>query len=64
MRDDVAQLLRSLPERERLVITMTFGLEGREERTLAEVAEALGLSDVRVGQLRDRALRRLRCAAG
>ena len=36
--------LEKLSERERLIITLRFGLDGRQERTQKEVADQLGIS--------------------
>lgn len=49
-----------LDERERDVLRLLFGLEGRPTVTIAELASMLGLSPARVFQLKERALRRLR----
>jgi RNA polymerase sigma factor FliA len=48
--------LEQLPRREALVLSLVYF----EDMTLAEVGEALGVSESRVGQIRSRALRRLR----
>jgi RNA polymerase sporulation-specific sigma factor len=64
VKDDVAALLRRLPPRERRVIELCFGLDGKGEKMLVEVGQELGLSGWRIGQLRDKALSRLRAAAG
>lgn len=50
----------SLGESERSVINMTFGLEGFEPHTETDVAKAVGLSRMRVNQLRKRALAKLK----
>jgi RNA polymerase primary sigma factor len=52
--------LEHLPQRDRLVLEMRFGLGGTEEMTLGDVARAFDLSPARVGQLEHRALQRLR----
>lgn len=60
---DVLWLRRALgrlPERDRLVLALRFGLEGAQPLTLDEVAGRCGLSRARVGQLEHRALQRLR----
>jgi RNA polymerase sigma factor (sigma-70 family) len=54
-------LLALLSERERLVLSRRFGLDG-EARTLRDIAADLGLSAERVRQIEERALERLRTA--
>jgi RNA polymerase primary sigma factor len=49
----------TLPEVERNVITLRFGLDREEPQPLRETGRRLGLSSERVRQLEDRALRRL-----
>ena len=51
--------LRSLSERELLVVSRFFGLEGSHE-TMAEIAEDMGLKRERVRQIRNHAIRRLK----
>jgi RNA polymerase primary sigma factor len=57
--DAVTEALDQLPQPEREVIELRFGLDG-EERTPAATARELGLSTDRVNKLEDDALRRLR----
>lgn len=54
----LAEAIQSLPERERLVITLCY----YEEVTAKEVAEILGVTPSRVSQLHSKALVRLRAA--
>jgi DNA-directed RNA polymerase sigma subunit (sigma70/sigma32) len=54
-------LLDLLSDRERLVVTRRFGLDGKA-RTLCELAPDLGVSAERVRQIEERALERLRTA--
>ncbi|MDI3316298.1 MAG: sigma-70 family RNA polymerase sigma factor [Bacillota bacterium] len=61
---DVRQLMRVLSPREQQVLVYRFGLDGGEARTLERVAEQMGVSRCRVHQLEQRALRKLRRAAG
>ena len=49
----------TLPDVERNVITLRFGLDREEPQALRETGRRLGLSSERVRQLEDRALRRL-----
>lgn len=58
------QLLRramdSLEPRERRIITMRFGLDGREERTQKEVADVMGISQSYISRLEKRIIARLK----
>ena len=45
------QALRELPEREREIILMRFGLEGRRELTQKEVARKMGISQSYISRL-------------
>lgn len=54
------QAVRELPEREREIITMRFGLEGRRELTQKEVAQKLGISQSYISRLEKRIMLRLR----
>ena len=56
--EEVRAALRALPERERLVLELRFGLDG-EERTLAGIASELDLTRERVRQLMLSGLRRM-----
>src|SRR5918992_760821 len=49
----------TLPENERTVITLRFGLDREEPKALRETGRQLGLSSERVRQLEEKALRRL-----
>ncbi|HIQ05365.1 MAG TPA: sigma-70 family RNA polymerase sigma factor, partial [Anaerolineae bacterium] len=60
LREDVRALLRTLKPREARVLSMRFGLDDGQPRTLEEVAEELGVTRERVRQIETRALRRLR----
>jgi len=55
----VQEAVESLPEQERDVLRLRFGLAGAEPAPLREAGKALGLSSEGVRQLEDRALRRL-----
>ena len=62
--DDVdRQLLRRaighLPEREKLIIALRFGLGGREEQTQKEVAYRLGISQSYISRLEKRIIQRI-----
>ncbi len=49
-----------LSERERRIITLRFGLDGRRERTQKEVAEQMGISQSYISRLEKRIILRLR----
>ncbi|MEZ6057817.1 MAG: sigma-70 family RNA polymerase sigma factor [Planctomycetaceae bacterium] len=49
-----------LDSRERKILSLRFGLDGRSEKTLREVAGLLGLSKERVRQVQMRALKKLK----
>jgi RNA polymerase sigma factor (sigma-70 family) len=61
---DLRALLSGLSRREREVLRDRFGLEGRDEASLRDIAGRLGLSAERVRQIESRALGKLRAAAG
>lgn len=52
--------VKELPEREREIIVMRFGLEGRKELTQKEVACHLGISQSYISRLEKRIMLRLR----
>ncbi len=54
------QAVRALPERERRIITMRFGLGGGRERTQKEVADILGISQSYISRLEKRIIKRLK----
>ena len=56
---EIDRMLDTLDEREKRVVEMCYGINGRE-MTLEEVSEAFGLSRERVRQIRERALYKLR----
>ena len=65
MEEDVDhQLLRAalerLPEREKAIVFMRFGLEGRTEKTQKEVADLMGISQSYISRLEKRIMVRLR----
>jgi RNA polymerase primary sigma factor len=53
-------ILQQLDERERQIITMRYGLETGESKTLAEIAEVMGVSRERVRQLEGSIIKKLR----
>ena len=50
----------ALDERERLIIEMRFGLNGRKEKTQKEVADELGISQSYISRLEKKIIERLR----
>ena len=54
------QALKELPERERELILMRFGLEGRKEQTQKEVAQKMGISQSYISRLEKRIMQRLK----
>ena len=55
-----AEVLRSLPPREREVIELRFGLRDGQPRTLDEVARCYGITRERIRQIEARSLLKLR----
>ena len=65
MEDDVDhallhQALENLPEREKQIVTLRFGLGGRREKTQKEVADLMGISQSYISRLEKRIMTRLR----
>ena len=54
------QAMSRLSPRERRIITMRFGLDGRRERTQKEVADHLGISQSYISRLEKRIIARLK----
>ena len=65
MEDDVdltilRQAVKELPEREREIVVMRFGLYGHKELTQKEVAEYMGISQSYISRLEKRIMQKLR----
>ena len=65
MEDDVDhqllhQALEELPERDRSIVVMRYGLGGRKEKTQKEVADLMGISQSYISRLEKRIMARLR----
>ena len=60
MHDDVADLLLSLDDRQRKVIILRFGLDGRDPYTLEQVGEEFNVTRERIRQIEAKALAKLR----
>ncbi len=58
-REVVGQALSALPERERCVIELRFGLDGGQPRTLDQIGRAMGLTRERIRQIEDSTLKTL-----
>ena len=56
----LSQAMDRLEEREKVIITMRFGLDGRTERTQKEVADLLGISQSYISRLEKRIIQRLK----
>ena len=65
MEDDVdlrllRQAVAGLPEREREIVMMRYGLQGRKELTQKEVAQIMGISQSYISRLEKRIMLRLK----
>lgn len=58
--EDLNRTLGVLPEREKWIITLFFGLDNHTALTLDDMVEVFNLSKERIRQLKDRALKTLR----
>ncbi len=56
----LSRALDQLEERERVIITLRFGLGGQEEQTQKEVADLLGISQSYISRLEKRIIQRLK----
>ncbi len=56
---EIEQALSALPERERQVIELRFGLDGGQPQTLEEIGNALGVTRERVRQIENNTLKTL-----
>lgn len=59
-REGLMEWVKDLPEKERTVIVLRFGLDGGEDQTLEEIGQSLGLTRERVRQIETAALGKLR----
>jgi RNA polymerase primary sigma factor len=60
-KEDIERALDSLPERERKVIELRFGLKGEHPCTLEEVGRAFGVTRERIRQIENNTLKKLEC---
>jgi RNA polymerase primary sigma factor len=58
-REDIENALSSLPERERKVIELRFGLDGSQPCTLEEVGREFGVTRERIRQIENNTLKKL-----
>ena len=59
LRNEIKQALKSLNDRERMILEAFFGID-QPEMTLEEIGEKFGLTRERVRQIKEKAIRRLR----
>ena len=60
LKEQVAEVLHTLTEREARVLQLRFGLEDGRSRTLEEVGREFGVTRERIRQIEAKALRKLR----
>lgn len=60
LKGSVEDLLASLSEREKKILTYRFGINGETPRTLEQLGEIMGYSKERIRQLEDSALNKIR----
>jgi RNA polymerase primary sigma factor len=58
--DLVREILVTLPEREKAILALRFGLEDDTERTLEEIGARFGLTRERIRQIQEQALQKMR----
>lgn len=58
--DVIADMLKTLPDKEKYVVKEIYGIDTDKPHGLREVGTAIGYSHARIRQLRDQALRRIR----
>ncbi len=56
----IEELLSTLPEREKKIISCRFGINGESQKTLEQLGKLMGYSKERIRQLEDSALTRMR----
>ena len=60
LRNEVADILSTLDEREAEVIRLSFGIGSNQKATLEEIGEKFNLTRERIRQIKEKALRKLR----
>jgi len=59
-REDVQRVLNSLPQREREVLELRYGLNGHDPLTLEQVGDAFGVTRERIRQIENNTLKKLK----
>lgn len=60
LKNEIGELLKELSQRELVILTMFYGLDGEEPFTLKDIGEKLNLTNERVRQIKEESLRKLR----
>ena len=60
LHESMDELLATLDEREKKIISCRFGINGEQTKTLEQLGNLLGFSKERIRQLEDGALKKLR----
>lgn len=63
LKEQIAELLSGLKEREKKVLVLRFGIDDDHPRTLEEVGKELNVTRERIRQIEDKALRKLKFRA-
>jgi RNA polymerase primary sigma factor len=58
--EDMEKALNTLTDREKLILTLYFGINGEEPLTLEDIGKKLGLTRERIRQIKEKAIQRLR----
>ena len=64
MREGIGALFKALTPREREIMKLRYGLGGRQEKTLEEIGDKLGVTRERIRQIQLSALGKMRRALG
>jgi RNA polymerase primary sigma factor len=57
----IEDVLEIIPERERIIIKMRFGIDSQKEYTLEEIGNLLGLTRERIRQIEFEAIQKMKC---
>ncbi len=58
--EDMERALNTLTEREKLILTLYFGIDGEDPMTLEDIGKRLNLTRERIRQIKEKAIQRLR----